>query len=446
MKRFRRVLSFLVLSVFAFSSFASEVSAQFASPYFGRRAVAPSTNSPRTVDDDWSSRLFNETQIDFRGVPRGTTPRRSFEFVNRSDREIRLVSARSSCGCTKVYVPTKKTFKPGERGEIVAEIDAIRYTGARRAVVTAVFAAGASTAEIALQIRGNVVENVKIEPQTLKFIVDESESGDANQTTAQKLRNERNFRNSENAANAVRVRRTVFASPTETLVKAESANPFLRLEIGEPVATSGGIRTPLTVSLADDAPAGYFRDVVYLYANGPNAGTPFPVAVEGVVRPKFSVAPPTLSFAAGEKDEKIVKNVVVAGSKPFTIKKVECDSPAVEIDVRSTRAVRAENAELAENAAPARPVYVLPVAFDPTRLDAETSSAVLKIETNDGQILTLEAVLSAAHFARPTDSNADNSSLEKSEISEKTPQTPQTPRTRAVKTAVAKPVLRGTTR
>ncbi|MBP5620928.1 MAG: DUF1573 domain-containing protein, partial [Thermoguttaceae bacterium] len=90
MRRLFAIVPLLLLSLFSLTA-NDRVAAQYGSP----------------------DRLFSETSYDFKGIPRYTTPRHSFVFVNNSKEDLRLVAVRTSCQCTQAFIPEKRVYKTG---------------------------------------------------------------------------------------------------------------------------------------------------------------------------------------------------------------------------------------------------------------------------------------------------------------------------------------------
>ncbi|MBR4751916.1 MAG: DUF1573 domain-containing protein [Thermoguttaceae bacterium] len=328
-------------------------------------------------------RLFTETSYDFKGIPRYTTPRHSFVFVNNSKEDLRIVAVRTSCQCTQAFIPEKRVFKTGEKGEVAAQIDAIRFTGARHATVTVTFERGGVTFEVPLNVVGTVLENVRVEPSKMNFVVDEIVNAKAETSDASTLSNRSQ-------------RATVFYPGNETVVRAECANPSVNVQIGQAVRSGYGTQTTITVSIRENASAGYLNEVVRLWSNGAYSQTPLSLNVSGSVRAQLSVSPSTLTFFT-TNGEKLTKNIVVSATNEFTLKRVVSDSKAIECNI-AQRALR-----------PAK-ICVIPISFDPSKLQNESGMTRIKIETTDGRALYLPAQISSGNFEAlgktQTDKNA----------------------------------------
>lgn len=323
-----------------------------------------------------SRTFFAQTEQNFQNVPRGSFARRAFPFVNDSNETLRLLGARASCGCVRVFVPKEKTFPPGSGASILVELDAVRFTGVRDVSVFVYFAAPRSERiEIPLRVRAVIVDDVRVEPPRLNFLVDE-------------------LATPENASKRSR-RAVVFAPGAERIVRAESSTPFVSVRLEKPRLVGTEIATPLLVSVDENAPVGPFDAVVSLWSDGSTRRAPTTLSVEGTVRPGLSVSPSTLNFSAFRSGAPVVKNVVVASSRPFSLVRVESPDAAFSARIPDAPAPNPAVDPVpdgdAESAAPF--VVVVPVVFDPTRLGPNADSVRTRfvVETSDGRAATFEA-------------------------------------------------------
>ena len=318
-----------------------------------------------------SPTFFAQTEQNFQNVPRGAYARRAFPFVNDSNETIRLLGARASCGCVRVFVPKQKTFPPGAGASVVVELDAARFTGVRDVSVFVYFAVPSSErVEIPLRVRAVIVDDVRVEPARLNFLVDERATPE---TGSKRSR-----------------RAVVFAPLGERIVRAESSTPFVSVRLEAPRQVGAERATPLVVSVADGAPVGPFDAVVSLWSDGSQRRAPTTLSVEGTVRPGLSVSPSTLNFSAFRSGAPVVKNVVVASSQPFSLVRVESPNAAFSARIPDETATNAS----AANALDETPfVRVVPVSFDPTRLgpNVETLRTRFVVETSDGRAATFDA-------------------------------------------------------
>lgn len=325
--------------------------------------------------DAVSRTFFAQTEQNFQNVPRGSFARRAFPFVNASSESIRLLGARASCGCVRVFVPKQKTFEPGDGAAVVVELDAVRFTGVRDATVFVYFAAASrpERIEIPLRVRALIVDDVRVEPPRLNFLVDE-------------------LATPENAPKRSR-RAVVFAPLGERIVRAESSTPFVSVRLETPRRVGAERATPLLVSVDESAPVGPFDAVVSLWSDGSTRRAPTTLSVEGTVRPGLSVSPSTLNFSAFRSGAPVVKNVVVASSRPFSLARVESPDAAFSARIPDAPAPNptVDPVPDAESAAPF--VLVVPVVFDPTRLapNADSLRTRFVVETTDGRAAAFDA-------------------------------------------------------
>jgi len=171
----------------------------------------------------------------------------------------------------------------------------------------------------------------------------------------------------------------------ETAVKATSSSPYVDVKLGKTIRGQGGSSVPLTVSISEDAPAGYIGATVSIWSDGASREHPLTLDVSGVVRASLMVSPPTLTFFTSPEGERISKNIVVSASSPFTLKEVVSNSEAINVNI-SAKSVRPSK------------VCVVPVSFDPSKLGNESGSARLQIKTTDGRVLNLDAQISSGNF------------------------------------------------
>ncbi|MBQ6828221.1 MAG: DUF1573 domain-containing protein [Thermoguttaceae bacterium] len=322
-----------------------------------------------------SRTFFAQTEQNFQNVPRGSYARRAFPFVNVSSEPIRLLGARASCGCVRVFVPKQKTFAPGVGASVVVELDAVRFTGVRDVSVFVYFATPRSERiEIPLRVRALIVDDVRVEPPRLNFLVDE-------------------LATPENAPKRNR-RAVVFAPLDERIVRAESSTPFVSGRLEAPRQVGAERATPLLVSVDESAPVGPFDAVVSLWSDGSKRRAPTTLSIEGTVRPGLSVSPSTLNFSAFRSGAPVVKNVVVASSRPFALVRVESPDAAFSARIPDAPAPNPAVDPVPDADAPGAPfVIVVPVVFDPTRLppNADSLRTRFVVETTDGRSATFDA-------------------------------------------------------
>ncbi|MBQ8284885.1 MAG: hypothetical protein IJZ10_01125, partial [Thermoguttaceae bacterium] len=213
----------------------------------------------------------------------------------------------------------------------------------------------------------------------------------------------------ENAPKRSR-RAVVFAPLGERIVRAESSTPFVSVRLETPRQIGAERATPLLVSVGESAPVGPFDAVVSLWSDGSNRRAPTTLSVEGTVRPGLSVSPSTLNFSAFRSGAPVVKNVVVASSRPFALARVESPDAAFSARIPDAPAPNpavdpVPDADAAPNAPDAPFVVVVPVVFDPTRLapNADSLRTRFVVETTDGRAAAFDAFAFLDETLDPTE-------------------------------------------
>ena len=125
----------------------------------------------------------------------------------------------------------------------------------------------------------------------------------------------------------------------------------------------------LTVQADGNMPAGYLNDQIMLVTNDPQSPQ-IPLVVEGRVLAPVTVSPSSLFMGVVQPGQKVTKQLVVKGSKPFRILSVTCDDDSFVFDTSSDSTPKM--------------LHLVPVSF----LAGSTSGKVnrtIRIETDLGQ-------------------------------------------------------------
>jgi hypothetical protein len=114
------------------------------------------------------------------------------------------------------------------------------------------------------------------------------------------------------------------------ILDVKSANEHLEVEVHETGRGRGKVTYDLLVRLKDDAPVGYLQDQLFLVTNDPKASD-LPVDVEGSVVSEITVSPASLFLGVVQPGQKVTKQLVVRGRKPFKITGVDCTDDCFQI-------------------------------------------------------------------------------------------------------------------
>jgi len=287
---------------------------------------------------DWAAKMFSVTSHDFGAVARESKTEFEFKLKNIYLQDVRIAGVRSSCGCTQPSIK-KALLKTYEEGAIVAKVNTVAFRGQKGATLT-VTIDKPFFAEVQLHVRSYICDDVILQPESVQL-------GSVKQGTA--------------------VEREVRVSAGNLgLVEARSANPHLQAKLLPEGAYNGQAVYRVQVRLTEGAPAGYLRDHVMLVTSDPYRPQ-VAVPVEGVVLPAISVSPSSLFLGEIPAGQKVVKQLVVRGDKPFRITQVRTADAHFRVETIAASAPR--------------DVYLIPVTFiagdKPERI-----SETIRIETD----------------------------------------------------------------
>jgi len=243
--------------------------------------------------------MFEETEHDFGAVPRGSKQEYAFRFKNLYKEHVHVADVHSHCGCTTPWIE-KDTLATHETGEVRVRFNTKSFLGARGATITVTIDEPVF-AEVQLQVRGFIRSDVVFTPGTVDFgSVTAGEQGSAELKVAYE------------------------GSHDWEIVDVRSANLFLEVELDEMARRGGQVGYRMLVHLKPGAPAGLLQDQLAIVTN--EAGSEILLLpVEGQVTSPLTVSPASLFLGAMTPGETVQKRLVVRGSKPFRILKVECD-------------------------------------------------------------------------------------------------------------------------
>jgi hypothetical protein len=266
--------------------------------------------SPAWAQRDWGKRMFQKTSHEFGTVARGAKVECRFPFENVFEEDVRVTSVKSTCGCTLVK-STKDVLKMYDTAEVVAEVDTRRFIGFKESTITVVLESTVrgrlAQSEVQLHIRSFIRGDVVFEPGLVQFETVEQGKGAARRVTV-----------------------TYAGRSDWKIVDATSTASFLTAtlkEVGRNRDASNSASTQVTydlvVTLRDDAPPGYFKEILLLKTDDPNKRTAqVPLTVEGLVSAPLTARPSVLLFGQVEPGDLKKKVLVLEGVKAFRIQEV----------------------------------------------------------------------------------------------------------------------------
>ncbi len=280
-----------------------------------------------------------------------------FVFENIYLEDIHVADVRTSCGCTtpSVETPLLKTY---QQGTILAHFNTDKFLGQHAATLT-VTIDQPFYAEVQLQIRGYIRGDVVVEPGSVQVgSLDEGTGAD-------------------------RIVAVSYAGRSDwQITGVNSSNPHISAKAVETARDNGQVAYALQVHVNKTSPAGYLNDHLMLVTNDGNAQ--IPVLVEGRVLAGITVSPTQLFMGVVQPGQKVTKQLVVKGKKPFRILSIACDDKSFKFNTSKEDAAKA--------------MHMVPVTFL-AGADAGKIVKTIRIKTDQGEMmpeLAAYAVVAAA--------------------------------------------------
>jgi Protein of unknown function (DUF1573) len=297
---------------------------------FAAAALAPVLFCQATVSRPAvsGSLVFAEVQHDFGRVRDDRPVEWKFTFTNRATTPVTITQVRTSCGCTTTAL-AKKSYGPGESGEISASFNPANRQGKERKTIK-VATDDAQAGEIELAILVEVIPRIGIEPAAV-FL------------------GELRF-DAPVPANLVRPFTITSRVPAFEIKGAKIDDPRFTMKALDPVpAEADGdkiTRYPYEVSLAGNLPLGRHQTMLRIATNdATRKEITVPVIVESVG--DLRIAPSPMAFQmpeAGAPVEQMV-TVMARNGKPFHILEAKATSPQMTLAAEVEQV--AKNSELA---------------------------------------------------------------------------------------------------
>jgi hypothetical protein len=310
-------------------------------------ALAVSACAAAASGQQWADKMFSDKSVDFGAVPRAAKVEHEFVITNEYKDDVHIAAVRSSCGCTQPRVEND-TLKSWEKGKVVAAFNTDAFSGQHSATLTVTFDRP-QWAEVRLHVRGYIRSDVVLDPRQVNF-------GSVSQ--------------GETSEKTVRIR---YAGRGDWKIKsAKSDSPYLTATVKELGRTGGQVGYELDVKLAGDAPAGYLNERIRL-ATTDGRGE-FPVVVEGRIVPQLTVSPASLFLGTVQPGQKVTKQIVVKGAKPFKIVDIRCDDEAFRF----------------EPSQDAKALHLVPLVFQAADKPGKVAAKIeIVTDLDDGKSVTL---------------------------------------------------------
>lgn len=268
--------------------------------------------------------LFDAQSHDFGNVPIGPQLQTTFTLKNTTDQNIRIVSARVSCGCVTPTV-TPGTVAPGQSTTVHASMDTRRFIGAKTVTIFVLFDQP-QLQEVSLVVSAFGRNDVTFSPDTLAF--------------GQMKRGE---------SRSVGTTITFYGNTKITQAACDSGYVKLTLDGGQ--QSTNGTSYSLKATMRPDIPVGkWFTDVWVSTSQSGNNKIRIPLTVD--VEPALQVLPGAVTFDSAKVGAEEKKQVVIKGSSPFRILEVTGGDGVFAAEAKNTEA---------------KPVHIITVTFHPSK-------------------------------------------------------------------------------
>jgi hypothetical protein len=270
------------------------------------------TTFGQETETDWRLHVISakERTFDFKTVAKGAVPEHRFVLRNPLVEPIHIGGITSSCTCTTLRYDEKKTvLNTYEEFVITVRFRGDLFSGPKNATISV--ALDKPNEVIQLDVRGEIRSDLKTSPPG--FI---------------------DFGNVELGKESSRELTVTYEGNNSRwqLVDTKSENEFVSAVITPDFSRVGIKIFKIKITLDKDAPNGIINTHLVLMSNDAGSRREIPIPIRATVGTVVTATPPNLLLGVLSPGESSpTKNVMLRGTKPFRITKIECDNPAVDI-------------------------------------------------------------------------------------------------------------------
>jgi len=229
-----------------------------------------------------------------------------FPIHNTTGRTLHVEAVRTSCGCTTPTVETPY-IEPGQTGSIIAKFNTDTHRGQKGATLTVVIRQPFYT-EVHLRVEGYIRQDMVFSPGAVDF---------GKQSVGQEL---------------TRTAKILYAGRSDwAVVDVLSSKPWMSVNVKQESRSGQSATYLLTVTLAPNAPAGFFRDELIVVTND-RSKPRVPLMICGELESDLTISPQSIAMGAVKPGETIEKKIVVRGKEPFTVESIEAKGWQVSFD------------------------------------------------------------------------------------------------------------------
>jgi hypothetical protein len=245
----------------------------------------------------WAEAMFEELSKDFGTVPRGPTLYHTFRLTNGTGQAVHISGVRVSCGCVSAAA-LQSQLAPGQSTAVQASMDTRRFSGVKAVTIYVQFDQP-RWEEVRLWVQANGRDDITVTPEALAL-------GQAK----------------HGSTPAASVTVSLVGSSRWDIVEVQRESNYVRTSLKELRRDANEVSYQLTASIRADAPIGKWFTDVWLKTNDPStARIRVPLTVE--IESALSVSPSTLMLGEVKPGEQVQRKIVVRGTEPFRITKIE---------------------------------------------------------------------------------------------------------------------------
>lgn len=256
-------------------------------------------------DASLSPLTWDSMSHDFGNIPDTAPVTHVFKFTNKTDKRVTIQSANGSCGCT-VPALQKKTYEPGESGEMTVTFNPQSRRGPQPKQITVTYAEPPGTPPTMLTITSNVQPLMVIEPLKMYLMDVDSRTGKSTEVL-------------------VSGRKADFV-----VQSVETVSPHLDVRVGEKreVQIDGQPfqQYPISVTVKPNTPLGEFQTELVIKTNEESSPTTNYMFVADVVG-ELKATPAKLTLRAYTPNVAFANVVTLEtrSGKPFRVTSVDVE-------------------------------------------------------------------------------------------------------------------------
>ena len=270
--------------------------------------------------------MFTELYNDFGSGPRGPTVAHLFRLTNSTGIPVHISAVRVSCGCVSASA-LDTNLAPGQTTAIQAYMDTSRFYGTKAVTIYVTFDQPRRE-EVRLVVQANSRDDFVLAPQA--FAMGQAKRG---------------------SAPSASVTVTLTGNPQWQVTQVDRESNYILIGVKELRRDLSEVSYQVTASIRPDAPVGKWFSDVWLTTNHPALPRiRVPLTVE--IEPALSISPATVNLGPIQPGNLEERKVLVRGTKPFRITKVE--GTDAELAVR-------------DNTPESKPIHILTVSLKPKK-------------------------------------------------------------------------------